>query len=109
MRPDCGGAVHVTCGCIHSTFNPRAPSSIPDVERAAAWKAAAVARAKDDRCWTCGDIATKTTGTPKWCDEHAAQDVIEVETGNTVKYDSSHDLPGAEEWRAALALDGGIL
>ncbi len=84
-------------------------SNVTDHERAEAWKAAAAARAKADRCWTCGDIATRSTGTPKWCDEHAAQDVIEARTGKTVKFDSSHDLPGAPEWRVALALDGGLI
>ena len=70
-------------------------SNVTDAERAEAWKAACVARARAKWCWECSDIATKTTGTPNFCDEHAP------------KY--CNDLPGAELFRKALAMDDGLL
>ena len=70
-------------------------SNVTDAERAEAWKAACLGARWHKTCWACGDIATKTDGTPNWCDEHAG--------------DLSNDLPGAELFRKALAMDGGLL
>jgi len=39
-------------------------SNVTDAERAEAWKAAFLGARWHKTCWACGDIATKTDGTP---------------------------------------------